>query len=913
MAWLTVSKLKPWGLIMSASRYSPYTANFETFAAAGVPAAPSSAATAPLVGFSATGPAAQGMAYISQQMKGGKLTVFDDQLTKAYLQGTPHAAMGAALNGASLQPGISAFESSVTNFDNAVQVIGGKSYFSINVVAANGDGASILGKLTAAGMQNTAVFKGMVSGQISTDHLGDLRDALAGAHDGKADDIGSAHVSGSMSMTGSVDTQADQAMYADVARANYGFTGAGVKVGLLSDSFDTSTFTNIHYADDVASGDLPGNVQILQDFAGGEDEGRGMAQLVHDLAPGSSLAFATAFESEAGFANNIVSLAADGAKVIADDVLYFDEPSYQDGIVSQAVDQVAASGVTYFSSAGNDAFENKATGYEGAWQAGATYGGGGETTTLMQFAPGQDYIPIRLASQEVIILQWATPAASAGGSGATSDLDLFLTNQDGSQVYAASEDANIGGDPVEGIQLGGGAGGTYYLRVGLYGGTPPPEIRIMVLSNGDNAILQSPSSNTNPGNFYGHAGATGAIGTGAARYYRTPAFGVNPPLPEYYSSIGPDKVMFDTSGNLLATPSLRGPQLTAVDGGNTTFFGFDDSFDPDSLPNFYGTSAAAPDAAAVAALMLSARSTLTPLDVKNLMMDSAIDMGPKGFDNQTGAGLVDTNAAVGFATTLNISNASQSTLTGTHLSDTITGGPGNSTLYGLDGADVLNGFTGKDILVGGAGNDTLNGGDANDVLSGGPGNDTLNGGAGLDTATYADAVSGVTVSLAVTGPQVTGGAGTDTLVAVENLTGSVFADHLTGSSGANILIGGAGGDVLTGGGGQDTLTGGANADTFVFTAIGDSKPGAPDTITDFTEGQDHIDLHLIDANSGVAGDQAFHLGATAGHAGDLVVLAYDSGNNRTELDLYTNSDATVDGAIWLTGDHHAIAASSFIL
>ena len=699
--------MKPWGHVMSAS-HKPFSNQSEVFAAASGPPAPSAAAATPLVGFSATGPAAQGLAYISQQMKGGKLTVFDSQLTKAYLQSTPHVALGAALNSASLQSGINAFESSVTNYDNAVQVIGGKTYFSINVVAANGDGASILSKLTDAGMLHTSVFKGMVSGQISTDHLGDLRDALAGAHDGKADDLGSAHVSGSMSMTGSVDTQADQAQYADVARANYGFTGAGVKVGLLSDSFNTSTFTNIHYADDVASGDLPNNVEVLQDAAGGEDEGRGMAQLVHDLAPGSSLAFATAFESEAGFANNIVSLAADGAKVIADDVLYFDEPSYQEGIVAQAVDQVAASGVTYFSSAGNNAFEHKATGYEGAWQTGATYNGGGETSTLMQFAPGQDYIPITLAASEVIILQWANPAASAGGSGATADLDLFLTNQDGTQVYLTSEDSNIGADPVEGFQLSGGAGGTYYLRVGLYDGVAPSEIRLMVLSNGDKANFTSPASNTNIGNFYGHAAATGAIGTGAARYYRTPAFGVTPPLPEYFSTMGPDKILFDTSGNLLATPSIRSPQLTAVDGGNTTFFGFDDGHDTDSLPNFYGTSAAAPDAAAVAALMLSARATLTPLDVKNLMMDSAIDMGAKGFDNQTGAG-------------------------------------------------------------------------------------------------------------------------------------------------------------------------------------------------------------LVDANSGVAGDQAFHLGATAGHSGDLVVLAYDSGNNRTELDLYTNADTTVDGAIWLTGDHHAITASSFIL
>src|SRR6202041_1444323 len=85
------------------------------------------------------------------------------------------------------------------------------------------------------------------------------------------------------------------------------------------------------------------------------DEGRAMLQIVHDVAPGASLAFYTADDSEADFASGIGKLAAAGAKVIADDVGYFDEPFYQDGILAQAVDAVEAQGVTYVSAAGNDA------------------------------------------------------------------------------------------------------------------------------------------------------------------------------------------------------------------------------------------------------------------------------------------------------------------------------------------------------------------------------------------------------------------------------------------------------------------------------------------------------------------------------------------------------------------------------
>ena len=85
-----------------------------------------------------------------------------------------------------------------------------------------------------------------------------------------------------------------------------------------------------------------------------------MLQIVHDVAPGASLAFYTAENSEADFANGIGQLAASvesggaGAKVIVDDVGYFDEPFYQDGVVAQAIDAVVAQGVAYFSAAGND-------------------------------------------------------------------------------------------------------------------------------------------------------------------------------------------------------------------------------------------------------------------------------------------------------------------------------------------------------------------------------------------------------------------------------------------------------------------------------------------------------------------------------------------------------------------------------
>ncbi len=667
---------------------------------------------------SATSAANAALGSVSLQMKTGALTVFDTELSKLYLQSTaaPSSSVSALTSGL---PG-------------SVETVGGKSYVTVDITAKNGDGASLLPALTSAGLLHGQSFAGIASGQIATSDLSALRKVLAGASDGRGDDLGFAHVSLAMSHAGLVTSQADTAEHVAAARTSFGVDGTGIKVGVLSDSFDTNASAATHMAQDIANGDLPANTTILEDLAGGSDEGRAMAQLVHDLAPGASIEFATAFNGEADFANNILKLAADGAKVIVDDVIYFDELAYQDGPLAQAVNQVAAQGVSYFSSAGNDSNLPLVTGYEGNWKFGEAYFGGGETTRLMRFAPGQDYLTVHLTGGEIFDLQWSNPGAAAGGKGATADLDFFLTNKDGSKVYAISNSGNIGGDPVEVLGAYDDAGnplsaGTYYLRVGLWDGPAPQEIKVMALGNGADVSFDSPASNTNTGTLFGHATAAGASAVGAAFYGDTPEYGVNPALPEYYSSSGPDEILFDTAGNWLAAPELRTVSMTAVDGVNNTFLGFQINFDQDNFPNFFGTSAAAPDAAAVAALMLQARSDLTPADVRSLLMDSSSDMDAAGFDDLTGAGLINASKAVRYASSLAISGVGQAVINGTHLGDVIDG----------DSSDnVINGLGGSDSLRAGAGNDVVNGGLGSDRLLGDLGDDTLSGGGGADTFVY---------------------------------------------------------------------------------------------------------------------------------------------------------------------------------
>ncbi len=265
--------------------------------------------------------------------------------------------------------------------------------------------------------------------------------------------------------------------------------------------------------------------------------------------------------------------------------------------------------------------------------------------------------------------------------------------------------------------------------------------------------------------------------------------------------------------------------------------------------------------------------------------------------------------------------------------DTFNGSTGNDAVYGFGGNDIMNGGAGNDYANGGAGNDTLSGGDGNDTAEGGAGDDVLNGGLGIDTASYSSAAAAVSVNLGLATQQNTVGAGLDTLSSIERLIGSNYNDTLTGNTLANllqgglgndilrggagndVLDGGAGNDIINGGAGRDGLAGGAGSDTFVYAALTDSNTfAARDMIRDFTTGTvvnvgDKIDLRLIDANSTVAGDQAFAFrGVNSFTAAGQVRVANDV--------IYCNTDAnltTAELVIDLNGYSAGLVAGNFLL
>lgn len=286
-------------------------------------------------------------------------------------------------------------------------------------------------------------------------------------------------------------------------------------------------------------------------------------------------------------------------------------------------------------------------------------------------------------------------------------------------------------------------------------------------------------------------------------------------------------------------------------------------------------------------------------------------------------------------------------LIGSRYADRLTGSAGANRLDGGAGNDTLTGGLGDDTYVvrqtgdlvretsSGGGTDlvltalasytltanvengqitssgtaNLTGNTLDNLLYAGAGSNVLNGGSGSDTVSYVDASAGVTVSLALSAAQATGGSGSDTLLSVENLTGSDYNDTLTGDAGTNLLAGGAGADSLIGGTGLDTLQGGTDNDVFVFTAVGDTNSDAnlADVIADFTSG-DLIDLSAIDADSLTGGDQAFD--------GTLVATFTAVGQLRLDTGvLYGNTDSdfgTAEFAIVLTGVG-SLTAADFVL
>lgn len=568
-----------------------------------------------------------------------------------------------------------------------------------------GDPQALKSALQRLGLEHVAVYRNDVGGWLPVTRI------EAAAARGEVVSIRAAM--SHTRATGPVATQGDYVQESVAIRTSYpSLSGAGVTIGIISDSFNCYSvyaasgvpasgdegyayngFT-ADYSADIASGALPSGIQILEEptYTGDaacmgyqnpdsenqptglpfSDEGRAMAQIVYAIAPGAQLAFRTGAISEADFASGIETLASApfNAKVIADDLGYYDEPFFQDGLVAQAIDAVKSKGVAYFSAAGNNqetpSYLNTSPSF-GTLSNSAPNSGeyllnfdvSGATTvtslpvTIPALSPG-DFV--------AVLVEWDQPYVTGApdSGGASSQIDVCLTGATGSDVIlnydntvtSCSGPNAVGSDSYQVMVIANPAVGsnnteptTIDIQIGLVNGTKAPgRILVAVEDDGQGSTINkfSPKGPT----LQGHPGAAGAAAVGAAFYFYTPACGTTTATIEAYSASGGAPILFSSTGARLATPVVRQkPDFVGPDGVNDTFLGFTlASASPPypangllttsvtqcqnnpSYPNFFGTSAATPHAAAIAALMLQANDAATPDTIYGALRGSALAM-----------------------------------------------------------------------------------------------------------------------------------------------------------------------------------------------------------------------------------------------------------------------------------------------
>jgi hypothetical protein len=447
-------------------------------------------------------------------------------------------------------------------------------------------------------------------------------------------------------LAATVTSEGDKAHGADTARTKYGVSGKGVKVCVLSDGVNSLSKSQ-------TAGELPA-VDVLSGQAGSGDEGTAMLEIVHDLAPNATLGFATAFTSEASFAANIRSLQSTGkCNIIVDDVAYYDESPFQDGPIAQAVNAVTAAGALYFSSAGNSG--NLTDGTSGYWEGDYVDSGqtlSGISGTAHDFDPSsatQLYDPLSAGSLgKPVTLFWSDPLGKSAN-----DYDLYILNSAGS-VVASSQDSQTGTQNPYEIATVPTTGSGYKVAIVKYSGAN----RFLALNVVRGRFVASGALKafSTSGVTAGHSAAAAAFSVAAAP--AAVAFGrpletgdpANPagPYPgvftaaskwERFSSDGARHMFYNadgtavTPGNVSATGGTTRvkPDITAADGVSTSVAGFQP---------FYGTSAAAPHAAAIAALLLSGKPTATPAQIRTALISSALDLGAPGVGPVTGNGMV---------------------------------------------------------------------------------------------------------------------------------------------------------------------------------------------------------------------------------------------------------------------------------
>ena len=696
-------------------------------------------------------------------------------------------------------------------------------------------------------------------------------------------------------------TAADQIINSNKARQLFSLDGNGIKVGIISDSFNSLS----GLGDNIKSGDLPGNdnpngfnkpVQILSDSSESLlDEGRALGQIVHDIAPGAELFFHTFTEEnenglvadEDSFAKAVSNLVDAGVDIIVEDAVIA-APLLQDGKAVQAIDDATNQGVVVVSAAGNDG----GIAYESEFRPGNNFEIEGLQFQAHDFDPTnavdvfQDVDISTDSAQISALLGWDDPI----GKLETEYVQFLvntpeLPNLDNIVAVSGLTSNSSENTPLRRLDYAPEKDEQLYFVIAKVRSDVSAErntLKWVSTANGAdrNIDYEYIDESANNRSVFGNRNAPSSITVGATNID-------NPTEIRSYSSRGGVPILLDSQGQRLENPVLRNkPTIYAPDGVSVNF--------PQESPlsEFFGTSAAAPHIAGVIALMQERLgTTISPEQVRNILENTALPIS-------SDAGLAQADDAV--------INSYVSKQSGSPTSDTLYGTKFADNLYGKKGNDRLLGRAGFDYLLGGEGADTLSGGQGNDLLSGGAGDDSIRGGAGDDTVlihnfngidTFDGGIGNDSIrfeplddrDLTIyldkghvgdlrTGGQffknfekfftgqgndhlqgnhqnnyfdgndgndtLKGAGGSDTLLGSnghDELIGGRGQDQLVGSVGNDTLIGGRQSDHLNGGKGDDLLIGGKSNDTFLFERELLDGVADTDTIANFQQ-QDELDF-----------------------------------------------------------------------
>ncbi len=426
---------------------------------------------------------------------------------------------------------------------------------------------------------------------------------------------------------GRVNSEGDGIHRADLVRAFSGISGRGVKVGVISDGVTRRSTA-------VASGDLPSSLEIHPGSSGSGDEGTALLEIIHDLAPNAELAFSGP-ETNLEMVDSILWLANDafdgeGVDVMVDDLGYYSEPFYEDGPVALAAADAVAGGVVFASSAGN---------YAQAHYTG-TFSDDGNGYHDFDSSSETD-IALRIRIGASVVLQWNDQFGSSGN-----DYDLFVCppglkpikfNLQNGVCTGSNREQDGDDNPYERVSTFF----LFYSTADVYIRKYSGDTRELKLFVPRGSVREH---GTSEGSIIGHEAVEGLLSIGAID-----ASDPGNDEAQSYSDRGPVEIYFPTR------ETRNKPDLMGIDGVLVTGAGgFGRPEEGVTGNRFFGTSAAAPHVAGIAALVMEAQRkadpTMTKKEVADAvtqkLKDTAIDLGEDGFDTTFGYGRADAWSAI---------------------------------------------------------------------------------------------------------------------------------------------------------------------------------------------------------------------------------------------------------------------------